>query len=267
MCVHLVVNASVMNNAETFQNSVYQIHLLDKALPLVEWAFIFAPILFHALFGVVIIYGGLPNTSRYKYGANWRYTLQRTTGVIALLFIFWHVFHMHGWFHTDWWLENVAKPLGGAAFSPFNAASTLKEAMANPIVKAIYAVGVLSCVYHLTNGIWSMGITWGVWTTPKSQAGALKVCGLLGVALAAVSMSGLYGAGASATAEGETDVEAIRAVENRMYDARVEAGAISPNEHKRYHSEESGHTEEAGRPDATGHDEGEPADGDSEDQE
>ena len=44
------------------------------------------------------------------YGGNVRYTLQRWTGVIAFVFILWHVFHMHGWIRADWWIEGVASP-------------------------------------------------------------------------------------------------------------------------------------------------------------
>ncbi len=35
----------------------------------------------------------------------------------------------------------------------------------------LYSVGVLSCVFHLANGIWTFGITWGLWITPEAQAG------------------------------------------------------------------------------------------------
>ena len=49
----------------TFQRAVYQIHSLGQGLPLVEWAFIFLPILFHGIFGVVIIRGGLANYGAY----------------------------------------------------------------------------------------------------------------------------------------------------------------------------------------------------------
>ncbi len=129
MIVHLTVNASVLNSPGTFQRFVYQIHSLGKILPLVEWAFIFAPILFHGILGVVIIRGGLSNAGRYPYANNIRYTLQRASGVIALLFIVWHVFHMHGWFHFDAWLQNVVEPLGGAQFKPYSAASTAALAM------------------------------------------------------------------------------------------------------------------------------------------
>jgi succinate dehydrogenase / fumarate reductase cytochrome b subunit len=232
MIVHLTVNASVLNSPGTFQRSVYQIHSLGKILPLVEWAFIFAPILFHGIFGVVIIRGGLSNAGRYPYTNNIRYTLQRATGVIALLFILWHVFHMHGWFHFDAWLQNVVEPLGGAQFKPFSAASTATLAMQGFLVPFLYAIGLIACVYHLANGLWTMGITWGIWTSPAAQQRANLVCSVFGVGLLALSMSALYGMVT-------VDADAAVKVEDAMYQARTESGEIEANPDKRSHGDES----------------------------
>jgi|TARA_B100000809_G_scaffold163923_1_gene161277 succinate dehydrogenase / fumarate reductase cytochrome b subunit len=114
MVLHLVANASVWDSPGTFQRNVYQIHSLGRLLPGVEWTFIFLPILFHAVIGVVIIRGGLPNSTTFAHAKNYRYTLQRATGMIAFVFIFAHVFHMHGWFHFDAWREHVAQAMYGA---------------------------------------------------------------------------------------------------------------------------------------------------------
>ncbi|HEY2840946.1 MAG TPA: succinate dehydrogenase cytochrome b558 subunit, partial [Pirellulales bacterium] len=176
MVVHLVTNASVLNGPGTFQDNVYKIHSLGRILPVVEWAFIFIPILFHAIVGIWIVMGMNPNTSSYPYAANRRYTLQRITGMIAFFFIGWHVFHMHGWFHNQAWLTDFALPYGGAKFRPFNAASTAGKALQSGIVTIAYVIGILACVFHLANGIWTMGITWGVWTSAKAQTRALAVC-------------------------------------------------------------------------------------------
>ena len=230
MVVHLVTNASVLNGAGTFQSNVYKIHSLGNLLPLVEWTFIFIPILFHAIVGVAIAAGMIPNTSAYPYGANRRYTLQRWTGMIAFAFIMWHVFHMHGWFHFDGWLERVAEPYGGAKFRPYSASSTAGLALQSAIVVILYAIGVLACVFHLANGLWTMGITWGVWTSPLAQARALKVCAAFGIMLAAVSMGALYGMWNAGRGEG---LEKAVEIENRMYDHKVDTGEIEPNAHKR----------------------------------
>jgi succinate dehydrogenase / fumarate reductase cytochrome b subunit len=61
------------------------------------------------------------------------------------------------------------------------------------LVQAAYVVGTLACVYHLANGLWTMGITWGVWTGPKAQRWAIVPCLLAGLALAGIGMAGLVG--------------------------------------------------------------------------
>ena len=233
MCVHLAVNASVLNGPETFQNNVYGIHALGKLLPLVEWATIFLPLLFHMILGVWIIQGGLPNTTQYRYGSNVRYMLQRVSGVVALLFILYHVFHMHGWFHADWWLAMI-EPLGGHQFRPFNAPSTAGLALQNPAIVTFYFIGVVACVFHLANGLWTMGITWGVWTSPKAQKNALKACTVFGVGLLFVGLSGLFQL--MATGKGEA-LEQAQNIEAQMYEAKIASGAVAPNPHKLAHED------------------------------
>lgn len=226
MVVHLLVNASLLNGAGTFQSQVNQIHSLGKLLPVVEWAFIFLPLIFHAVVGVWIIRSGKSNTDNYKYVANWRYTLQRWSGVIAIVYIFMHVFHLHGWFHSQWWLERFAEPYGMASFRPYNAASTLGEAMSGVIWPAFYFVGIVACVFHLANGIWTMGITWGVWISPKAQQKASIVCAAGGLLLLIVGLSAL-------TAATQVDVEEAKKIEDAMYNAKVATGEIQPAPHKR----------------------------------
>ncbi|MEM9657927.1 MAG: succinate dehydrogenase, partial [Planctomycetota bacterium] len=177
---------------------------------------------------------GLPNTNNYPYAANYRYTLQRATGIIAFIFIVLHVFHMHGWFHAEAWLDMVGR-FGGAAFSPYNATSTAGEALQGVVITIVYAIGVLACVYHLANGIWTMGITWGVWTSAKGQARASALCSLFGVGLAIVGLTALFGI--RSAVQGDGAVEQIRADENQMYDYKVDAKEIEPNEHKRWKAE------------------------------
>jgi succinate dehydrogenase / fumarate reductase cytochrome b subunit len=227
MVIHLLTNASVLDGPATFQLRVYAIHSLGAVLPLVEWTFIFLPLIYHAVFGILITRGALPNSSTYKYASNVRYTLQRATGMIAFVFIFWHVFHMHGWFHAEWWQRAIAHYPYGGIFRPYNAASTAAEAMQQSIVVPIlYAIGVLSCVFHLANGIWTFGITWGLWVTPASQRWATRACLVFGLLLAAVSMGALGGFAFG------VDPKKAHEIEMEMYNAKVAAKEIQPNEHK-----------------------------------
>jgi len=241
MIIHLLTNASVLDGPAAFQRRVYAIHSLGAVLPLVEWTFIFIPLLFHAIYGVLIVRGAAPNSSTYKYTSNVRYTLQRATGMIAFVFIFWHVFHMHGWLHAEWWERGVAHPLYGAIFRPYNAASTAAEAMQlSLIVPILYAIGVLSCVFHLANGIWTFGITWGVWVTPAAQRWANVACLVFGLLLGAVSLGALGGFAFG------VDPKEAREVEDIMYEHQFAAeieeakklGKEDPNAKKRYDPKE-----------------------------
>lgn len=227
MCVHLLTNASLISGTEVFQNAVFAIHSIPF-LPVVEWTFIFMPLIFHAVVGVWIARSGRSNVNHYRFASNRRYSWQRITGYIAFLFIFTHVFHLHGWFHADWWLKTIAEPLGMAQFRPFNAASSLARAMGSlgVVWPIFYALGVLACTFHLANGIWTAGITWGLWLTPKAQRRATYACAAFGVLL---GMAGL----SSVVAVTQTDATAAEAVEDQMYKVRVEGRMIQPDEHKR----------------------------------
>ena len=225
MVVHLTTNASIMNGPKAFQNLVYQIHSLGNILPVIEWAFIFLPILFHAVLGVVIIFGGKTNTSNYSYTANWRYTLQRITGMLAFFFIAYHVLHMHGIIHAEAWIQFV-ETMGMAQFAPYNAASTVAESFqGNMLVPLLYFVGIVSCVFHFANGLWTMGITWGVWTSPAAQQRALYACGGVGVIVFGIAMSAMAGFLT-------TDLEAATEAEAKMYVERVRDGSILENDKK-----------------------------------
>jgi succinate dehydrogenase / fumarate reductase cytochrome b subunit len=226
MVVHLTVNASILNGPGTFQSNVYGIHALDKLLPVVEWAFIFTPLLFHALVGVWIARTGRSNTRHYKFPSNRRYSWQRWSGMIALVFILTHVFHLHGWFHSGWWLKQVAEPLGMAQFRPFNAASSLAMAMQGAVWPIFYAIGILACTFHLANGIWTAGITWGLWLTPAAQRRAGWVCVAFGALIGLIGMSALAGVR-------QVNVEEAIEIENQMYSAREQSGEIRPNPKKR----------------------------------
>jgi succinate dehydrogenase / fumarate reductase cytochrome b subunit len=205
---HLATNASIIDGLAAYQHRADQIHQLGPTTIFVlEWLFIFLPILFHGLIGMVIVARGDRNVGTYTYGGNVRYTLQRATGVIALFFILWHVFHMHGWIRAEWWLKDIAIPLGGHRFNPEDAYTAAVAIQSSWLVIAIYAIGVLACVYHLANGIWTMGITWGVWTSPKAQSWAKIPCVAFGLLLAVLGLGSLYGM-VVATPEPTTTVKA-----------------------------------------------------------
>ena len=187
LVVHLLTNASVLNGVSTFQENVDRIHSLGIALLPIEIIFIFIPILFHAAVGWLIISGALPNAGAYPYASNIRYTMQRATGIIAFVFILFHVIQLHHLAGAPF------KDIGGAQFEPEHAASTAAEAIQPLWITILYAIGMLSVVYHFANGLWTQGITWGLWTSAAAQRRASWISAIVGILLAAVGLGAIGG--------------------------------------------------------------------------
>ena len=201
--VHLLTNASVLGGAAAFQSRVDLIHSLGPLLPAIEWLFIFLPMLFHAIMGFVIITTGMPNVGSYSYMGNVRYTLQRASGMIAFVFILWHITQLH-------WM---GAPLGGGQFDPHHAASSAAVALKPVAITLMYAIGVIATVYHFANGLWSLGITWGLWTSPAAMQRANWLSLAVGLGLGVAGLGALGGMRS-------IDVEKAKEVETRMYKAR-----------------------------------------------
>ena len=215
LVVHLLTNASVLAGAGSFQSRVDLIHSLGPLLIPIEVAFIFLPMLFHAAIGFVIIANGMPNVGSYPYVGNVRYTLQRATGMIAFVFIIWHLYQLH-------WL---GAPLGGGQFDPHHATSTAAAALRPAWVTALYAIGVLSAVFHFANGLWTLGITWGLWTSPAAMRRANVVSIVVGLGLAAAGLGALGGFRALDVAKAR-DAETWTEKQKRALS--VPGGAVAP---------------------------------------
>jgi succinate dehydrogenase / fumarate reductase cytochrome b subunit len=162
----------------------------------------------------VIIANGMPNVGSYSYVGNVRYTLQRATGMIAFVFIIWHITQLH-------WLGT---PFGGGRFDPHHATSSAAVVLRPLLISILYAVGILSTVFHFSNGLWTLGITWGLWTSPAAMRRANWISVMIGVLLGAAGLGALGGMR-------NVDVEQAKAIENRMEDVkRMLEGGQSPLE-------------------------------------
>jgi succinate dehydrogenase / fumarate reductase cytochrome b subunit len=168
---HLFENAYVLRGAETWWKDTEFTRTLPLQL-LIEASVLWIPITYHAIYGLVITATAQPNN--YPYTRNYQYTLQRITGILALLFIGFHFFTTRGWFYLTGVETNYAR---------------MHAFMMDPLILAIYIVGTVSCVYHLTNGIFTFCITWGIADGPMSQRMVNYACVALFVILAIVSVN------------------------------------------------------------------------------
>jgi succinate dehydrogenase / fumarate reductase cytochrome b subunit len=139
----------------------------------VEAGLLWIPILYHALYGLVITATSAPNAGTYNYPRNYQYTLQRVTGIVAFAFIVFHVFSTRGYFYATGVEATYQR---------------MHYFMINPVILTVYLVGTLSCVYHLTNGIFTFSITWGIAQGPRAQRLVNYVCTAIFVVLAVVSV-------------------------------------------------------------------------------
>lgn len=196
---HLFTNMQMAFGGEAFQHEVDFIHSLP-ALLFLEIG-LWLGIGFHAALGLVYTFTGRSNVRHYTYWGNVRYTLQRITGILALVFIFLHIatlrwrWDIFGWF-TPFYYEGHAVPGIDASLAevPLAMPLTAYALQAHWLVAALYLVGVMSVVFHWANGLWTAAISWGV----TLSTGAMKrwgyVCGALFVALTVFFGGAFYGA-------------------------------------------------------------------------
>lgn len=189
LCFHLFTNFQML--VGNFQHEVQFIHDMP-ALLFIEIFGLWLPIGFHAALGVVYTFTGVPNSTAYSYQDNWRYTFQRITGILALLFIFVHVAKLR-WGWTFGGMLDTPFYLSGPNGEPLAKATTaIALQHAFPLVAIMYVVGVYSCVYHFANGLWTAAITWGLTVSVAAQKRWGQVCTAVGVALAIFTAGAIY---------------------------------------------------------------------------
>lgn len=231
LLVHLTTNSSIVwgllsggHDAEhlgvaTFQHEVNFIHSLPFLI-LIEVFGLWLPIAFHSILGVYYAMSGRNNAASYPYADNWRYTLQRISGYVGVLFIFYHVATLR-------WGWTFLVP-GGTEWSSEYASSTLAMALqgsaqgltaAGVAVSIFYMLGVSLLVFHLANGLWTAAITWGLTISQRAQQRWAWVCAALGVALMGMAWSALIGFMT-------LDVEQARRVEAGMVDVPRPAESV-----------------------------------------
>jgi len=201
---HLTTNSSIVwglvnqhgeahGGVATFQHEVDFIHSLPF-LWLMEVFGLWIPIAFHSILGIYYATTGKGNTGAYRYQANWRYNLQRISGYVGVLFVFYHVATLR-WKWT--WLVP-----GGIKWDPEYASSTLAAALQGStegfttlglLVSAFYMLGVSLLVFHLANGLWTAAITWGLTISERAQRRWGYVCAAIGVALMGAAWASVIG--------------------------------------------------------------------------
>src|SRR5690606_8421187 len=89
---HMLTNfAAAEGGPERFKAAVELINSMPLVIVL-ELLVIWLPLLFHGIYGLFLAFQSNINTGQFKYGRNWAFALQRISGVITFIFVFWHVY-------------------------------------------------------------------------------------------------------------------------------------------------------------------------------
>ncbi|KGR91368.1 succinate dehydrogenase [Ureibacillus massiliensis 4400831 = CIP 108448 = CCUG 49529] len=152
LLVHFTINFTATQGAEAYNAAAGMMEYVPFLI-IVEWVVIYIPLLFHGLYGVYIAFTATNNVKRFGTFRNWMFVLQRFTGIFLVVFIAWHIFQ-----------TRIQKALGAEVNYDM-----MSDIVANPWMLAFYIVGILAATFHLSNGIWSFLVSWGITQSPKSQ--------------------------------------------------------------------------------------------------
>lgn len=169
---HLYQNSYSLLGAAAYDAQVRPLRNLPY-LNAIEIAVIFAPLAYHAFYGLYIWYTGQSNAFQYFYYRNLLYTKQRVSGLIALAFITFHVFDQR--------------------FRPEVAFANVSGSLSHPAVLVFYILGVAAVAWHFGMGVWNAFIKWGVTVGKRAQKVSLYVFSTLGVGLIIVGLRALAG--------------------------------------------------------------------------
>lgn len=183
---HFYTNSKAVHptlGQQGFNEAVKDLQAIPYIL-LVEITFIFIPLLYHALYGLVITVEARPNNLNYPYPRNWFYTIQRVTGVILFFFILFHLLNFR--FGLVPGLNNLS-----VAHNPNRAFEIVSKEFSMPWIMLIYVVGITSTVWHFANGIWLFTVDWGIAIGARAQRLTGYACIGFGVVLLFVGINAM----------------------------------------------------------------------------
>jgi succinate dehydrogenase / fumarate reductase cytochrome b subunit len=174
----------ILSNFEATHGPVayaQQVKFLN-ALPLVrvlEWTFIFIPILYHGFYGLYIWLRGKSNVVYYPWAGNWLYVTQRWTGVISFVYIVQHVLRQR-FMGAD--LPN----------NPGMAFAKVQHELSNPLMVAVYVIAMLAVCWHFAYGVWLFAAKWGITPGETARRRFGWVCVAGGIVLAVMGLASIW---------------------------------------------------------------------------
>jgi succinate dehydrogenase / fumarate reductase, cytochrome b subunit len=178
---HFYTNSKALAGAASFNEAVKDLQTIPYIL-FVETFGIFIPLIYHAVYGLVITAEARPNNLAYPYPRNWFYTVQRVTGVVLFFFILFHVLNFR--FGMIPGLNTVS-----VAHHPEQSFDIVSREFRMIPIFIIYMVGITATVWHFANGIWLFMVDWGITIGERAQRLTGYACIAFGVFLLLVGIN------------------------------------------------------------------------------
>lgn len=175
LMVHMFINSMATLGQEHFNRGVSLLNNIPY-LWFVELVVIFIPILYHAFYGIWVVYLTSNNIENYRYFRNWLFYLQRVSALITLLFVTWHV---------------VVLRFSEGVISNNITFEFVATALNQPVILVLYLIGLLASFGHFANGLWSFLVSWGVTVGEQAQRTAAYGCFFVFLLLTAVGINAL----------------------------------------------------------------------------
>ena len=178
---HFYTNSKALNGPSGFNSAVDHLQSIPYII-FVEIIGIFIPLIYHAVYGLVITAEARPNNLAYPYARNWFYLVQRTTGVILFFFITFHLLNFR--FGLIPGLNELS-----VAHHPDQAYEIVAREFRMIPIFIIYMIGITATVWHLANGIWLFLVDWGITIGERAQRLTGYACIGFGVLLLLVGIN------------------------------------------------------------------------------
>lgn len=175
---HFISNSEALHGPVAYAHTVAFLNSLPW-VPVLEWGFIFLPLLYHALYGFYIWYHGQSNVTDYPWAGNWMYVAQRWTGVIAFAYIIQHTYEMR--------FSGVR-----LADHPALAFAKVQHELSNPWMFAVYVIGITAASWHFSYGLWLFAAKWGITPGDKSRRRFGYICTALAVVMVVVGIASAF---------------------------------------------------------------------------
>jgi succinate dehydrogenase / fumarate reductase, cytochrome b subunit len=151
LVVHLATHLQSLIGPQPWNERLEEWHRNPLHWPVII-LFVYIPFIFHTIYGILQTVRGKPNG--FPSFTNFKYLIQRITAVGLVLFLGAHIFK-----------TRIEPAMLGVPLDYGH----MVEAFHHPPTILVYVLGVIAAAFHLANGLWLAGITWGVTLSRKSQ--------------------------------------------------------------------------------------------------